>query len=59
MKSNRAGLGCANPNKVPKDKNSFLTDEAKLALSKYQSDYVKYDGIPENYHPDSEALFGI
>ena len=32
MKSNRAGLGCANPNKVPEGKNSFLTDEAKLAL---------------------------
>ena len=32
MKSNRAGLGCANPNKVPEDTNSFLTDDAKLAL---------------------------
>ena len=35
MESNRAGLGCANLNKVPKDKNSFLTDKAKLALSKF------------------------
>ena len=35
MKSNRAGLGCANPNKVPEDTNSFLTDEAKLALGKF------------------------
>ena len=35
MKSNRAGLGCANLNKVPEDTNSFLTDEAKLALSKF------------------------
>ena len=37
MKSNRAGLGCANLNKVPEDKNSFLTDEAKLALGKFCS----------------------
>ena len=36
MKSNRAGLGCANLNKVPEDNNSFLTDKAKLALSKFQ-----------------------
>ena len=36
MKSNRAGLGCANLNKVPEDKNSFLTDKAKLALGKFQ-----------------------
>ena len=35
MKSNRAGLGCANLNKVPEDTNSFLTDKAKLALSKF------------------------
>jgi len=37
MKSNRAGLGCANLNKVPKDKNSFLADDAKLALGKFCS----------------------
>ena len=35
IKSNRAGLGRANPNKVPEDNNSFLTDKAKLALSKF------------------------
>jgi hypothetical protein len=35
MKSNRAGLGCANPNKVPEGTNSFLADDAKLALSKF------------------------
>ena len=35
MKSNRAGLGCANLNKVPENKNSFLTDKAKLALGKF------------------------
>ena len=35
IKSNRAGLGCANPNKVPEDTNSFLADDAKLALSKF------------------------
>ena len=35
MKSNRAGLGCANLNKVPEDTNSFLTDKAKLALGKF------------------------
>ena len=33
IKSNRAGLGCANPNKVPEDTNSFLADDAKLALA--------------------------
>ena len=37
MKSNCAGLGCANLNKVPKDKNSFLADDAKLALGKFWS----------------------
>ena len=36
MESNRAGLGCANLNKMPKGKNSFLADEAKLALGKFQ-----------------------
>ena len=35
IKSNRAGLGRANPNKVPEGKNSFLADEAKLALGKF------------------------
>ena len=28
----KRGEECANPNKVPEDTNSFLTDEANLAL---------------------------
>ena len=33
--ADKRGEECANLNKVPKDKNSFLTDEAKLALDKF------------------------
>ena len=33
--ADKRGEECANLNKVPKDTNSFLTDEAKFALGKF------------------------
>ena len=33
--ADKRGEECANLNKVPKDTNSFLTDEATVALGKF------------------------
>ena len=39
--ADKGGEECANLNKVPKDTNSFLTDEVNLALSKFQIVLIK------------------
>ena len=39
--ADKRGEECANPNKVPEDTNSFLTDDANLALGKFQGALIK------------------